>query len=682
MAATLDRMGYLKVLEQLALDRVQLVHYGEFPASQFNQHQTALRETFLDLNRNQRHTARRTRLQKTSTMEKKESIYKCNQCNSEVNPTECGGCKLRFTHCICAKPTSNHVPRHHQKHCLTCLETPENTDKEYTSFMDALKDVPSQLLFIRMLLPTLVDGPSKRESTIAALGSLHEHLKVFWRGSAEDRVGRMKELNLSPSIYFFLFGMAPDDITYPIDPERAEVVPQRASNSDYIRVPMVRALCKLSLRGPDPKEFVQHSLQSIYFMFHDEFSREDFDPNLFLQRLDIINPVLCMAFVMYMRVSRSRIPENANSSRHLWDETTNSVLNYDNVDLRSMKKLDAILVFYGIFFWVPSFSADALSPYVNESILRILRAEGMPTSKHFKATSKWKGAVFPITNDPSSLATALRSLPGYLPCDLPLSFVRGSFQHTQFLKVTHMFARLHASRFAMLRTPKRVDTTPEIRRLIVLLQLMATSPGKKFKLECEKMIRGTQLLLKTQTQLWECFLEKKLPSQDLLRRCLLMQSNCSMSKFQATQVSMLELNRKQKEARAAFRDVNPDSPDPEDGAAAEDVETALRGVEEEEEEEEDMEDVGGQEGEDSAPVFDSPELVSPPTSTTLTPAERELLRKEQVFKAKPEPFCETDLHRHAFLTSSDEGAEPKFTMAAAIARLSNNPPPKKRTCIS
>ncbi len=686
-------MEYLKTLERLASDPVLSVRHGVFSESGFKMKHSALCKGIHRLDHERRQLSRTIRLQKASTHGKKESMHKCSLCNTKVDPTMCFTCKLPFTHCICVHPEPNHITRHHVKQCRSCMNDPKNTDADYTSFMGALKEIPSWLLFIRMLLPTLVESEKKRTKTLEVLAHLHGHVKVLWKSNLEDpgaKKSLLDKLGISTSTGFFLFGLEPKDTVYPIDPDRAEVVSQKSANSDIIKLPFIASLKKMSLRGPDVKTFVHQPLQSIYFVFHDEFGKKDFDPNVFLQKLDTIDPVLCMAFIMYLRVSRMRIPENTNSSHHLW-ANTNPTLNYDNVAMMSMKKLDAILVFYSIFFWVPSFSADALSVHVNEPILRVLRTPCMSTSAYFKSNTKWRSTIFPVTNDPNSLVMALSILSSYMPCDLPLSFVRTAFRHTKFLQVAHMFARLHASRFAMSRIPQKIDTTPEIRRLGVLLQFMLSAPGK-FRDKCKKMIRGTKLFLETQTLLWKAFLEEKPPSQDLVRRCLLMNCDYSLSKFQATKNSMKKLNLKQEETEAKFVDIATAK----FGTLRVDLDTSdALGIVVDPDLDSDKEDQEVQEVQETHPedhleVFDLPEPVEAPKPVVLTDEQKQRMRDEQTFKVQPEPAYLTNphMHRHAFLSSSEEDSSSEeeaenleICFDFLLAKPQSIQPPLKRTCL-
>lgn len=648
-----NSIDYLKKVNTLVKDPVKLVEFGVFSQKKFETNYTNLCNIVRHLN-NDRAKARKIQLEKASgALEKKEYMYKCNTCKTKVNPMECFRCKLPFTHCVCIDPVPNHINRHHIKQCRVCVERTKKEEPEFERFMQHLKDIPKWLMFMRLFLPTLAEDQVRPDVVNRNLERIHEYLKPIWWTNPETKRNRLQEmskLGISPMILFFLFGHEPRSIIYPMDPNDKVNPAHPVNTSSHTRNLTASALCHLGVAHSKHA----NNLQLVFYLLHEHFSKDIANPGVLFQMLDWIHPSLCIAFIMYIRVSKMPLRSNVNESTHLWDmKSKKPVLDYTNVTFPSMVKLDAIIVFYTIFFNNTSFSANHLSPYVNEPLLRMLKAESMPTSKHSRSNTKWKKTKFPITDDPESLVNALSTMAKYAVCDLPITFVRLAFRHVQFLKVVHMFAHLHISKCAMEKTRTVINTNTEMLRLLVLMQFMYSDPGK-FKIKCQEMIRGAKYFLETHTELWKVYLKKSSPQHDLIRRTLLIQCNFNLKRFEYMKQEVIRLNQKQQQVKKQFENISTvngvqRSLTTTNEALSHIADPDLRSEPLSEKEEEEKEMPSSEDEEDEEEVFDVPPLSSPPPSPKeLTRAQKKAIKDEQTFKKEPVPFCIMEPHVHEF----------------------------------
>ena len=144
-------------------------------------------------------------------------IYYCSCCDTSIDIYTCDKCDLGLEACICEDPSMNHYARHVAKMCRSCFDDISKHDIEYLEIMKGLKELPSCLIFLRIVMDKLLtltpDSETKdidrRENCKASWDRLKQYMVDCSSNLSEDNQDCQEfrdQLRVSKAVKSFVFG--------------------------------------------------------------------------------------------------------------------------------------------------------------------------------------------------------------------------------------------------------------------------------------------------------------------------------------------------------------------------------------------------------------------------------------------------------------------------------------------
>jgi hypothetical protein len=410
-------------------------------------------------------------------------------------------------------------------------------DESFSKVIGGLQSIPKKLAFIRKAFSIMSMDKLHLGNLRKNLGNLHRYFRPAWKTAkpctdeasrmaaskvAANRALAIDAFPMNTGTVYFLFGKRPP-IRIPGKTRAQDTISQPIANMAIFKKPISTALKLVSISHTETSNNLDWDLQQTFHLFAKGLcsAPDAFDPFEFVSGLNAVDPCLLCALVIFVRAAPKEI--STTTSNHLWvSPDQEGHLEY-NTSMESMKKLDVVMVFYMVLFRVATHGGHILSQYFNESLLRIVKGNGMNSHSSKTATAAWGNAGTKVVTDSlGSLVEALDHISEIRPGDFPLTYLLTLFNHSPYLVDVQSVVRCHNYRYVMQRTGTPVYSIPIMRRLAVLLTIMDTSSGQ-VKESFEEMARMCKGCLAVGVEKWAAILNED-PGHDLLRRCIIIET--------------------------------------------------------------------------------------------------------------------------------------------------------------